>query len=105
MTTHSGAMIKYWGEICEVQISSPLKDKGQKGKRRAGEGGRGRWQGRGPLLEAELRDPLMAPGQLRSASRGRYLGALHVQHDKQLLQLLTGNSPSQSHCGENVTQF
>ena len=56
-------------------------------------------------MEAELRDPLMAPGQLRSASRGRYLGALHVQHDKQLLQLLTGNSPSQSHCGENVTQF
>ena len=101
MTTHSGAMIKYLGEICEVQVSSPLKDEGQKGKRGAGEGGKGG----GHLLEAELRDPLMAPGQLRSASRGRCLGALHVQHDKQLLQLLTGNSPSQSHCGENVTQF
>lgn len=96
MSTNSGAKIKYLGEICEVQVSLPLKDKGQKRKRRAGEGGKGG----GPLLEAELRAPLMAPGQLWSARREICLGALHVQHDKQLLQLLTGNSPNGCHIVE-----
>lgn len=37
------------------------------------------------------------------------MGALHVQHDKQLLQLLTGNSPSSRHivgeCDLVVTKY
>lgn len=41
MSTNSGAKIKYLGEVCEVQVSSPLKDKGQQTKRGAGEGGKG----------------------------------------------------------------
>ena len=33
MSTNSGAKIKYLREVCEVQVSSPLKDKGQQRKK------------------------------------------------------------------------
>ena len=36
MTTHSGAMIKYWGEICEVLAQAPDRARAEEMVRRIG---------------------------------------------------------------------